>query len=339
MKPFEQLSPLGRGRRMRPMARQILEEYGITDATLNQITEASNAIYRVTTTDQRRYVLRIVSPKSCHGPEEIDSEMQWLCVLADQTDIGIPKPVATQSGRFSVTVSHPSVPGERHAALFQWVPGRMLDDCRTTANVLRHGALMARLHQHAESFRPDGTFRIRTYENVFPYADPRFPNIEPIALEDRRFSFLFPPERQKRFGQARQRVQDIIDRLFATPELPRVIHNDLHVWNLHVTRNKLYALDFEDMLWGFPIQDIATTLYYYRYLETYPGLLKAFRTGYETVASWPDVPSEELEALIIGRGILLANYVAVSEDPEDQAFAPAYLQRMDERIDRFLKGS
>ena len=46
-----------------------------------------------------------------------------------------------------------------------------------------------------------------------------------------------------------------------------------------------------------------------------------------------------LGRLIIGRGILLANYVAVSEDPEDQAFAPTYLQRMDERIDRFLQGS
>ena len=73
--------------------------------------------------------------------------------------------------------------------------------------------------------------------------------------------------------------------------------------------------------------------------KSYPELLEAFRTGYETVASWPDASAEELETLIIGRGILLANYVAVSEDPEDQAFAPTYLQRMDERIDRFLQGS
>ncbi len=339
MKPFERLSPLGRGRRMRPMAHQILSEYGITTATLSQITEASNTIFRVTTPDRCRYVLRIVSPKSCHGPDEIRSEMQWLHALADETDIGIPAPVATQDGRLAVRATHPSVPGERHAALFRWVPGRMLDNCRTTVNVLRHGALMARLHQHAESFQPDEAFRIRTYANVFPYADPDFPNIEPIALEDKHFASLFPTRRRERFEEARTRVQEIIDRLFEAPQLPRVLHNDLHVWNVHVTRDKLYALDFEDMIWGFPVQDIATTLYYYRYLETYPEFFKAFKTGYESVTAWPEVPAEDLEALIVGRGILLANYVAVSDDPEDRAFAPAYLQSMDERITRFLKGS
>lgn len=337
MKSFDQLSPLGRGRRMRPMAHQILTEYGIAGAALRQITEASNTIFRVTAPDRRQYVLRIVSPKSCHGPDEIRSEMQWLHALADETDIGIPAPVATQDGDLLVSATHPSIPGERHAALFRWVPGRMLDDCQTRVNVERHGVLMGRLHQHAAGFRPGEAFRIRTYDNVFPYADPAFPNVEPVALEDRRYASLFPIGRRQRFQEARLRVQAAIDRLFDSQPCPRVIHNDLHAWNVKVTRMKLYALDFEDILWGFPAQDIATTLYYYRYFEAYPEILEAFRMGYETVAPWPLVTTQDLEALIVGRGILLANYIAVSEDPEDQAFAAAYLERIDERIRRFLE--
>jgi len=337
MKPFDQLSPLGRGRRMRPLAHLILKQYGITQASLSQITAASNTIYRVTTPDGRRFVLRIVAPKSCHAPEETRSEIQWLRAIATETDIGVPAPVPALNGRFSTTVTHPLVPGERHAVLFHWIPGRMLDDCRTTANAHRHGALLAGLHQHAKGFRPDRSFRIRTYKDVFPYANPTFANVEPVALDDPRYASLFPPARKHQFGQARMRIQTIIDRLFESSQPPRVIHNDLHVWNVHVTREKLYALDFEDLLWGFPIQDIATTLYYYRYLDAYPELLEAFRAGYETVTVWPASSDADLEALIVGRGILLSNYVAVSEDPEDRLFAPTYLERMEGRIRRFLE--
>jgi hypothetical protein len=44
----------------------------------------------------------------------------------------------------------------------------------------------------------------------------------------------------------------------------------------------------------------------------------------------------QLEALIAGRGILLANYVVASQDIEERSIAPAYLGRMEARLRTFL---
>ena len=114
-------------------------------------------------------------------------------------------------------------------------------------------------------------------------------------------------------------------------------YNDLHMWNVKVDDGRLYALDFEDMMWGHPIQDIATTMYYFRWSDSYEVMLAAFRSGYESVSVWPEDHEGQLEALIMGRGLLLANYVAASEDSEDRAFAPEYLVRATERLRGFLK--
>ena len=43
----------------------------------------------------------------------------------------------------------------------------------------------------------------------------------------------------------------------------RILHNDLHQWNVRIYRGRLSPIDFEDLMWGWPVQDIATTLYYH----------------------------------------------------------------------------
>ena len=116
----------------------------------------------------------------------------------------------------------------------------------------------------------------------------------------------------------------------------RVIHNDLHMWNVKVDGDKLYALDFEDMMWGHPIQDIATTMYYFRWADTYETMLAAFRAGYQSVHVWPEDHEWQLETLMMGRLLLLANYLAVSEDSEDRAFAPQFLERAEGRFHTLL---
>ena len=44
----------------------------------------------------------------------------------------------------------------------------------------------------------------------------------------------------------------------------------------------------------------------------------------------------QIETLIMRRMLLLANYVAVSEDFEDRAFAPTYLERVGNRLRTYL---
>jgi Ser/Thr protein kinase RdoA (MazF antagonist) len=336
MKPLHELTQIGRGRRLRPTALKVLREYGIEPSKLTQITEASNTIFRVSLSDAQDFVLRMTAPKSCHGADEIWSEIAWLHALDQDTDIGIPAPISRLDGGY---VTEVSLPGEIRpicCAVYRWVPGIMLDDRLTVDNVQRLGELMARLHQHAAGFMPPDGFHIRTFDSVFPYAAKGFAGLEPIVLFNEDAQAPLTGAQRATFRDAYQRVAEAMARLMEKDEPMRVIHNDLHVWNVKVDRDKLYALDFEDMMWGHPIQDIATTLYYLRWADTYENMLAAFRSGYEAVLLWPEDHEGQLETLIIGRAILLANFIAVSEDSEDRAFAPEYLKRVQGRLRTYL---
>jgi Ser/Thr protein kinase RdoA (MazF antagonist) len=338
VKAFRDLTLRGRGGRLRPYALRLLRDaYCIRGATLHQITAASNVVFRANRPRKPPLVLRLTSPKSCHGPAEIRSELAWIEALSSETSIGVPRPVPLRGGGYVADVTAPGIPGTWHGALFHWVPGRMLAERRTRSNTAAHGHLSATLHRHATAFAPPAWFRIRRYDDVFAYSDPAFAPSEPIVLFNRLPNALMPPSRRAVFERVCARVRAFI-REVHDRGTPQVIHNDLHIWNVKIARGTTYALDFEDLLWGFPAQDLATTLYYYRYEKDYPALLDAFRQGYERVQAWPIQRAEQLETLIAGRSLLLANYVAASDDAEDRAFAPEYLRRTEERLRRHEEG-
>ena len=62
------------------------------------------------------------------------------------------------------------------------------------------------------------------------------------------------------------------------------------------------------------MQDIATSPYCDRDRTDDPALLEAFRRWYQTVAAWPEEVFGDIETLIVGWAVLLANFVTASED-------------------------
>ena len=82
-------------------------------------------------------------------------------------------------------------------------------------------------------------------------------------------------------------------------------------------------IDFEDVLLGFPMQDIAICLYYLRNYENYPELAAAFQSGYATERDWPSFSQSDLHTLWMGRMANFANYAAQVDEPR----APASLSR------------
>jgi len=53
---------------------------------------------------------------------------------------------------------------------------------------------------------------------------------------------------------------------------------------------------------------------------------------------WPETYPDQIETFIAGRGIMLANYLLCSKNPDDQEMAPDYLARIEERLTQFLDG-
>jgi len=321
------------------MALEALRSYPVRPAALRTLTIASNGIFRVDTESGERLVLRVSDPKSCHGPGETASEMAWLDALAKETDLGVPRPLRTIEGKLMTLVKTEGIPEPRLCQLFTWIPGPDLIERMTPENLRLLGVLTARLHLHAAGFVPPEGFHVRTLNRVFPYEVEGFPYAEPVVLFDAASREHMPPSRQAVVREAVTRVEEVLGDLYRSPAGLRVTHNDLHPWNVKVCRGRIYALDFEDLAWGYPVQDIATTFFYIERMEAAALLMQAYRAGYESLLPWPVTHPDQLRALIAGRDVMLANYLLCSRIPEDREALPGYLFRMEERLQRFLGGT
>jgi len=87
----------------------------------------------------------------------------------------------------------------------------------------------------------------------------------------------------------------------------------MHPGNAKLHGGKLGILDFDDSLWGFPIQDIGITLFHLaRYAES-EQLRQAFRAGYQRTRPWPERYDGEVEHHIDAR---LLDMIGLFASPE-----------------------
>lgn len=328
MKDFYDLTPQGRSRRLRRAAIVALESYQLKSPDLRVMSTETNAVFRVDTSD-RRYVLRVGRGGNiAHSLRQVRSEAAFLNSLARFSDVRVPVPVPNTSGEFVTQVEVAGVPDRRNCVLYEWLPGHLLDRHLTTTNLAAYGALAGRLHTFSESFEPPEWFSIVRYDRVFPFDEPV------VLFDPRRSSFVTDRQREV-FAAAADVVQQAIDDL-GDRESPRVVHGDLHRWNVLVDGDGVAAFDFEDLMWGWPVQDLAIALYYLEREENYDEWLGAFRTGYERVRPWPDRTEREVDTFIAGRALVLANDVELLEEPEYRAAAPEWMASFEARVTALL---
>lgn len=329
-KPYHQLTNRGKVERLRRMALKALEQYDLEVTRLSLITNSFNGIFRIDTPTNEKYILRVNLPEDGHNSDTVHAEAIWLEALSRDTDLSVPHPLTTRNGELVVEAAVEGVPEPRLCTIFSWVPGTDLSKHISATNIYKLGILSAKLHRHAATFKPPQDFNIRRYDKVFPFP-------EPVILFDDKFRHLFPPERREYFQQAVDWTQEAIDHLVSSDEPMRVIHNDLHQWNVRVYCGILSPIDFEDLIWGWPVQDIAITLYYFYGREDYQELRTAFQRGYSSCSPWPEHYSGEIDAFIASRSVILAGFIIQDPNSEWLAQAPLFLEQHANRLVTLLK--
>lgn len=324
MKPYHQLTLQGKARRLRQMAIRALDHYHLEVVKVSLITNEQNGIFRVDTADKQKYILRVITPDAGHSLGEINSEMMFLHALHDQSDINAPLPLRNQSGKWVTTIEVDGIPQPRSCAVFTWVKGKEIADYRTPKTWRLFGKLSAQLHEFARTFTPSDDFQLPIYDTIFPFAED---NVM-FTDENRRY---FTIEQFDLLQEALEKVQADIDQLYQVKADIQVIHGDLHHWNVLIAGNQLSPIDFEDLMWAHPIQDIATTLYYNRWDDNYDDLLAAFKQGYETITAFPEAYDGQLEVQMLSRRLGLLNYVFAAEE-EDIAEFPNFIPLTMQRI-------
>lgn len=328
LKPYYDLTGRGRALRLRRLALKALEQYDLDVTCVRLVTNETNGIFRVDTATGEKVILRVTLPEGGHDLDSVCAEMTWLDALSRDTDLSVPRPLAARTGELVIQVAGTGVPQPRFCAVFSWVPGTNLSDHLTPDNVGKLGELSAQLHAHAATFRPPAGFTTLHFDKVFPFP-------EPVVLFQDKYRHLFPLERRVVYEQAIARAQEAIGRLQASGEPMRVIHGDLHQWNVRVYRGILSPIDFEDLMWGWPVQDIATTLYYFLG-PNFQELRAAFRQGYTHRSPWPERYPGEIDAFVAARGVGLVNFLLNDPDPDWQAQVPAFVEGVEGRVRTLL---
>jgi len=126
MKPYSTLTVRGQARRLRVLALNALTHYALDVACLRLVSNDLNGIFRIDTSDGRKFILRVTLPEGGHILDHVAAEMDWLTALARDTNLSVPCPLPAKDGNMVVEASAVGVPQPRLCVIFSWVPGKIL---------------------------------------------------------------------------------------------------------------------------------------------------------------------------------------------------------------------
>ena len=299
MKAYEDLTPRGKLRRTGRIAQAVLEAYGFTEARLRLIVDAGNTTYRVKTVDptpmggslyvDNCYSLRLHWP-GYQNEGAVDSELEWLSALSD-AGLPVPQPVPTIDGDLSVEVSVEGVPGARRCSLLRWVKGRMVTKLVRPWHMKAIGRLMARLHDHASSWRPSDGFVRRHYDRNGLWGDDTGTNYTSDEVWPR-----IPRRYFEAFREVTTRVERVMDDWGKGPNVYGLIHADLGTKaNVLFHGGEARAIDFDDGGFGYWVYDLAVPMVDWEGEDAWPAYLEALLEGYTGIRSMPEEQLEQLE--------------------------------------------
>lgn len=295
----------GQVRILRTCAKEALKTFG-RDASLKFIFHGENTTFRADR-GADRHLVRIHRP-GYQTAETICSELMWLEALRD-SEITAPEPERTVHGDFLATID---VPGgnPRHVALLKWVEGTLIGARVSEDRLKAMGRLLARLHDHADSFEPPANFVRKRLD-----ADGLF-GPDPVMGGGMH---LVPGEDQMLFEEVQGRLKELLSRLGEGKEVFGLIHADLHYGNLvfppsHGARPEAAPIDFDDTAFGYLAYDLAVVLSPLD--RKFPGMgtRQAVLDGYREVRPLPLEVEEVIDDFVVARMLTITFWVLSRTD-------------------------
>ncbi len=318
---FEDRSVRGQVARLRPTAFAALAHYPIEVESIRLLNHGFNTTFRVDTVDRRRFSLRL-NVNSRRTDAFIGAEMAWLAALSSETDLWVPTPQRSREGSLLVHVEFPDLERTLPASLFQWLPGPDLGDDATPAQVREVGRATAALHAHGERWSPPAGTELPAIDTILMDVPYHLDSDHPLlsAADHEVIDVAFA------------QVQGHYDTLFADATR-HPLHADLHIWNLKWYRGRLSVFDFDDSGIGVPVQDLAISAYYLRDNDAQES---ALLEGYQDVRALPSYTTDQFEATVASRNLVLLNDVITTMNAEFLAMLPTYVPRSIAKLRHYL---
>ena len=305
-------------------ATEVLKQYELGEVTeIESINHEYNSTFAVKCADGTRYALRINinSPRSAANAL---GELEFINHLRVSTDLTFASPIANTSGDFFTEVANEAIGKTLLSVLFSWLEGEELGEDPTKEQLFALGAAMAKMHDAAAGFELSAEAELPNLRDVLWLTEDLLTTeVSQLASDEKAL-----------VRAALDKIDGVVAGLFARDSM-RLIHADLHGWNLMWNDGAVSVFDFDDCGIGLPIQDLYTALYY---LDTdeQDAVLKA---GYESVRPIPEHTDFEAKALLLQRRIILLNYLFETSTPEHREILPKYQVETMRRINVFLENS
>jgi len=301
-------------------ATKLLSDYGIHDAKVSCINFEFNATFAVESESGVKYALRI-NINSTRTVENMQAEVEWVRHLNRTSGINTPTPIATVKDEYIVSGLHVESGQTLYGVLYSWLDGEEIGDEPTMEQLHQVGRAIALLHQESNDFALSSGNALPTFNDFFwSTEDYLFSDKSKLSDKDRIL-----------IKEAHDHIMKFTQELYEISPV-HIIHADFHGWNLMWNEGQLSIFDFDDCGLGFPLQDLATALYY---LDT-PEQDAAFKQGYASIAPVPECSENEMKMLFLQRRIVLLNYLYETSNLEHRSMIPEYQEETLRRIRNFL---
>jgi Ser/Thr protein kinase RdoA (MazF antagonist) len=294
---FAELTPRGQLQRLRALAHEALRRYDLDVTKVVFAARAFNSVFRVDTREGTRYALRVSPQLRIHADGCEALEAAWITALRREVAFPTPAVIPTRDASAYAWVRADGVPEPRCCVLFEWVSGRRLREHINSDLVRKVGELTAAVHEHASAEAPaDVPTGALVGDRVLYFRTEH-------RLEELR------PAYGSLLDDAVDRAQRVLDELWRDPpHPPHLLHGDVQPGNVIASRGKVSLIDFQDLIWGFDIQDVEFAQQALDHFDDAGALIGAFRAGYESVRPLPVASGETIGGLQAARHLNVLNF-------------------------------
>ncbi|WP_211248355.1 phosphotransferase enzyme family protein [Legionella lansingensis] len=256
-----------------------MKQYPLNVRNIDFIRYGANAIFRVTDTQNKRYVLRI-SPVGYHTKQAFLEEIKWLHHILKTTDLLVPKPVLTTHDQYLIEYAHPAISTIRLCHMFEWIPGKIRWKSIDKQYAYHLGSIIAQLQKSGQ----DIAIKHRHYWNTDGLVGTdraKFYNVEKLTAVSKKEQDIITKARRTVYQTLKHYEESYKDKT-------GLIHSDMQPNNFLTYKNKYAVIDFDDCGVGLYGDDLAVALFAFEYLtegeksKNFLELKEALFTGYST---------------------------------------------------------
>ncbi len=302
--------------RVRGLAADAVRLWDLDVVGLEPLKVRENAVFRLDLAGGGRAALR-VHRRGYHSDAALESEFAWMAALG-RAGVEVPEVIRSRRGRPFETVATAALPGERQVDVFRWIEGRQLGasggavegDARTVAEQYRTiGAIMARMHNQAQAWRPPAGFVRHAWDTAGLVGE------QPLWGRFWELAALTPGQRDLMM-RIRRRVAAELPAYGQGPDRYGLIHADLVPENVLVDGSTVRVIDFDDAGFGWHLFDIATSLYFITPDPAYPVAREALLAGYRSERPLGDAALAPLPVLMAARATTYLGWVHTRQGTE-----------------------